>query len=174
MANETSDGDTFLTTLKKMRLILERLAEYRIKARAREMLCMYTSAVLQKNSGSETADTKRAQNALYSLAVEYLPKLLSYMSFIKTSKPGGCGLWRSYRIYTVFGAFHTDMGVLLLDILCYLMALEQGSLFSFLSTFSSVLLYLPCPEWPQACQEVVTRLCHFVLPTCLGETTVLE
>lgn len=63
------------------------------------------------------------------------------------------------------------MGVLLLDILCYLMALEEGSLFSFLSTFSSVLLYLPCPEWPLACQEVVSRLCHFVLPTCLGEMT---
>ena len=51
-----------------------------------------TSAVLQKSSGSEAADTKGAQNALYSLAVEYVPKLLSYMSHIKTSKAGGCGL----------------------------------------------------------------------------------
>ena len=165
--------------------------------------------MLQKKGGSKTATPKEDQTALSSLAVEYLPKLLSYMSHIKTSKQGGCGLscslscciWLLVAIYVrssslgiLFIFFFTfsyplspnsqsptlttlcphthlsEMGVVLLDILCYLIAIEQGSLFSFLSSFSSSLLHLPCPEWPQACQEIVSRLCHFVLPTCLGKS----
>jgi hypothetical protein len=85
--------------------------------------------------------------ALYYLAVEYIPRLLSYMPHIKTNKP--------------------EMCVLLLDILCYLLAVEKGSPYPFLLTFSSSLLHLSCPEWPQASQEILSRLCHFILPTCL-------
>jgi hypothetical protein len=132
MANETTTGETFLQSLGKMRHILE-------------------SAVLREKSDSVTAMPKEAQNALSSMAVEYLPRLLSYMPHIKTNKQ--------------------EMGTVVLDILCYLIAAEQGSLFSFLTSFSSSLLHLPCPEWPQACQEIVSRLCHFVLPTCLVHPT---
>ena len=55
-------------------------------------LCCFFSAVLQEKSGSETVMPKEAQNALSSMAVEYLPRLLSYMPHIKTNKQGGCGL----------------------------------------------------------------------------------
>ena len=53
--------------------------------------CLSVSTVLQKTGGSssEAVLTRGAQNALYSLAVDYLPKLLSYMPRIKTNKPGG-------------------------------------------------------------------------------------
>ena len=63
--------------------------------------------------------------------------------------------------------FISEMGVVLLDTLCCMLSTEEGSLFTFLVTFSSSLLHLPCPEWPDACQEIVSRLCHYVLPSCL-------
>ena len=65
------------------------------------------------------------------------------------------------------------MGQILLDILCYLMAVEDTSIVTFLSTFSSCLLYLPSREWPSASQEIVSRLCHYILPTFFGMTHTL-
>jgi hypothetical protein len=131
MANETTNGEVFLQPLSSIREILE-------------------SAVLHKRGGGEVEVVmgKGAHTVLYSLAIEYIPRLLSYMPQIRTNKP--------------------EVGAILLDSLCYLLAMEtQGSLYSFLLTFSSSLLHLPCPEWPQAPHEIVSRLCHFVLPTAL-------
>ena len=170
--------------------------------------------------------------ALYYLAIEYIPRLMSYMPHIKTNKPGNNTLLfppfplplfyllifpvfiphytyshaplRSQTVcikstyytasnYSVqqnvcvskyvpfpisitsstessplsLSLYSTEMGVLLLDILCYLLAVEKGSPYPFLLTFSSSLLHLSCPEWPQASQEILSRLCHFILPTCL-------
>ena len=67
-----------------------------------------------------------------------------------------------------------EIGTLLLDVLCYVMALERDSLAMFPSTFSSCLLYLPSPENEGASEEVMTRLCHYVLPMCLGQSTSLS
>ena len=46
------------------------------------------SAVLKKKTN---VMTRGVQSALNSLAVEYLPKLISYMPRIKTARQGGCG-----------------------------------------------------------------------------------
>ena len=62
------------------------------------------------------------------------------------------------------------MGVLLLDVLCCVMALEQDFLATFPMPFASCLLYCqPSPQWEGACDEIMNRLCHYVLPMCLGK-----
>ena len=62
------------------------------------------------------------------------------------------------------------MGVLLLDVLCYVNALDDESRATFPEAFASCLLYfLPSPDWKGACDEIMSRLCRYVLPTSLGE-----
>ena len=65
--------------------------------------------------------------------------------------------------------FTAEMGVLLLDVLCCVMALEQDFLATFPMTFASCLLYCqPSPQWEEASDEIMSRLCYYVLPMCLG------
>ncbi len=63
------------------------------------------------------------------------------------------------------------MAFLLTDILSLLVALKiDNSCLTFPAVFASCLLYFePESEWGDAYNEVVARLCHFVLPNCLGE-----
>ena len=85
---------------------------------------------------------------IYNIITE---KLISYLPKIKQSQKA--------------------MAFLLTDILSLLVALKiENSCLTFPAVFASCLLYFePESEWGDAYNEVVARLCHFVLPNCLGE-----
>lgn len=80
-------------------------------------------------------------------------KLISYMSKIHNSK--------------------REMGELLIDVLCYISAVDYDNMATFPEVFASCLLYfLPSPDWERAADDVMNRLCRYVLPKCLGMTVL--
>ena len=101
MANEATNGEVFLQPLSSIREILERSVCAWILSQVASSLTTppplththTLSTVLQQergrgSEGSEVASGKGAQMALYYLAIEYIPRLLSYMPRIRTNKPG--------------------------------------------------------------------------------------
>ena len=65
-----------------------------------------------------------------------------------------------------------EMGELLLDVLCYINAVDYDNMSTFPEVFASCLLYfLPSPDWERAADDVMNRLCRYVLPRCLGMQT---
>ena len=81
-------------------------------------------------------------------------KLISYMSRIHNSK--------------------REMGELLIDVLCYISAIDYDNMATFPEVFASCLLYfLPSSDWERAADEVLNRLCRYVLPKCLGTCTCI-
>jgi len=115
------------------------------------------AVMADSSSGRDTRDAPAISEAdkhfIYLLVTEKLPQLIAYMPKIKSSKQ--------------------EMGVLLLDVLCCVMALEQDFLATFPMTFASCLLYCqPSPQWEGACDEIMNRLCHYVLPMCLVHSGV--
>ena len=101
---------------------------------------------------SEAEADSYAANAhirsIYNIVTE---KLISYLPKIKQSQKA--------------------MAFLLVDILSLLSALKiDDACLTFPAVFASCLLYFkPETEWDDAYSEVVSRLCHFVLPNCLGK-----
>ena len=88
-------------------------------------------------------------NELRNLYYFITEKLISYMS----------------RIHS----FKREMGELLIDVLCYISAVDYDNMATFPEVFASCLLYfLPSPNWERAADEVLNRLCRYVLPKCLG------
>ena len=93
-------------------------------------------------------------NELRNLYYFITEKLISYMS----------------RIHS----FKREMGELLIDVLCYISAVDYDNMATFPEVFASCLLYfLPSPNWERAADEVLNRLCRYVLPKCLGDIIAL-
>ena len=68
-----------------------------------------------------------------------------------------------------------EMGELLIDVLCYISAVDYDNMATFPEVFASCLLYfLPSPDWERAADEVMNRLCRYVLPKCLGTLALCE
>lgn len=82
---------------------------------------------------------------IYNVITE---KLISYMPKIKQNQ--------------------REMGLLIVDILCLLNSLYVDVCLTFPEVFASCLLYFQQgPDWTDAYVQIVSRLCHYVLPNCL-------
>lgn len=59
------------------------------------------------------------------------------------------------------------MGKLILDILCYLMALDPACPLSFPTIFASCLIYINNSRWPSAVEVIISQLCYYALPLAI-------
>lgn len=108
------------------------------------------SVVLSNMVVSDVPSSTHIRN-IYNIITE---KLISYLPKIKQSQK--------------------EMALLLTDILCLLSNLKSDTSLTFPEVFASCLLYFqPESVWSDVYNEVVGRLCHYVLPHCLGGCCVL-
>lgn len=75
-------------------------------------------------------------------------KLISYMPKIKQSQ--------------------REMGLLIIDVLCFMNSAYQDICLTFPGVFATCLLYFhQTQDWKDAHEDIVSKLCHYILPNSL-------